>query len=72
MANTSNSMAARGLFRLLYYVLPNLTNFSQITAAAHGLTPASGSFALAALYMVVYVAILLCVATLIFGRRNFK
>jgi len=72
MANTSNSFAARGLFRALYYLMPNLTNFSQITSAAHGLTPASGSFALAVLYMLVYVAILLSAATLIFGRRNFK
>jgi len=27
---------ARGLFAGLYYLLPNLSRFSQITAAAHG------------------------------------
>jgi ABC-type transport system involved in multi-copper enzyme maturation permease subunit len=72
LANTSNSMAARGLFRGLYYLLPNLTNYSMITSAAHGVVPSSGSFALAAIYMIVYIAVLLAAATLIFGRRNFK
>lgn len=72
LATTSNGVAARLLFRALYYVLPNLTNFSLITPAAHGITPSSSSFALAALYMVVYVGVLLAAATLVFGRRNFK
>lgn len=72
LATTSNGLAARLLFRALYYVLPNLTNFSLITPAAHGMTPSSSSFALAALYMVVYVGVLLASATLVFSRRNFK
>lgn len=72
LATTSNGAAARLLFRALYYVLPNLTNFSLITPAAHGMTPSSSSFALAALYMVVYVGVLLASATLVFSRRNFK
>ncbi len=72
LANTSNSMLARGLFRVLYYLFPNLTNYSMITSAAHGVVPGSGSFALAAIYMIVYIAVLLAAATLIFGRRNFK
>ena len=72
LANTSNSFAARGLFRVLYYVFPNLTNYSLITSAAHGIVPSSSSFGLATIYMVVYVAVLLAAATLIFGCRNFK
>src|SRR5215813_9450208 len=72
LAKTSNSFAARGLFRVLYYVFPNLTNYSLITSAAHGIVPSSSSFGLATIYMVVYVAVLLAAATLIFGRRNFK
>ncbi|HSQ24738.1 MAG TPA: ABC transporter permease subunit [Pyrinomonadaceae bacterium] len=72
LATTSNVSAARLLFRALYYGLPNLTNFSLITPAAHGITPSSSSFALAALYMVVYVGVLLAAATLVFSRRNFK
>ena len=72
LATTSNSVAARTLFRVLYYLLPNLANYSLITPAAHGVGPSSTAFGLAAAYMVVYVAVLLAAATLIFSRRNFK
>lgn len=72
LATTSNSAAARMVFRALYYLLPNLNNFSVITPAAHGITPGPAAFALATAYMVVYVGVLLAAATLIFSRRNFK
>ena len=72
LAATGNRTAARLLFRTLYYLLPNLTNFSVITPAAHGATPSSSAFALATVYMLVYVGVLLAAATLIFSRRNFK
>ena len=64
--------AARWLFRGLYYLLPNLQNLSYITPAAHGQTPHLASAAAAILYALVYIAVLLAVATLIFRRRNFK
>jgi len=72
LATTANSAAARLLFRTLYYLLPNLANFSLITPAAHGVTPSASDFALATVYMFVYVGVLLAAATLIFSRRNFK
>lgn len=72
LATTGNSAAARMLFRALYYLLPNLANFSLITPAAHGVTPSASAFALATMYMFVYVGVLLAAATLIFSRRNFK
>lgn len=72
LANTGNNVVARTIFRILYYVLPNLANYSVITPAAHGTAPSPGIFALSALYMIVYVGVLLAAATLIFGRRNFK
>ena len=72
LATTGNSAAARLIFRTLYYLLPNLTNFSVITPAAHGVTPSSSAFALATAYMLVYVCVLLAAATLVFSRRNFK
>ena len=72
LAATSNGAAARLLFSTLYYLLPNLTNFSFITPAAHGITPNPSAFVLALAYMVVYVGVLLAAATLIFSRRNFK
>jgi ABC-type transport system involved in multi-copper enzyme maturation permease subunit len=64
--------SARALFGALYYLLPNLSNYSYITAAAHGETPTPAAFFGGLVYGVVYVAVLLAAATLIFSRRNFK
>jgi ABC-type transport system involved in multi-copper enzyme maturation permease subunit len=72
LANTNSSVFARWLFRSLYYLLPNLSNFSLITAAAHGLMPDTRSVLLGTLYAFAYVVVLLAAATLIFSRRNFK
>ena len=72
LGNSMGGAAARWLFRGLYYLLPNLQNLSHITPAAHGQTPHLASAAAAILYALVYIAILLSVATLIFRRRNFK
>ena len=72
LANASGSAPARWLFRGLYYLLPNLSNYSVITPTAHGLTPEPAAVLVSGIYAVVYVAVLLSVASLIFGRRNFK
>jgi len=72
LANTNSSAAARLLFRILYYLLPNLTTYSVITPAAHGIAPDAGSIGLAVAYAVVYSAVLLLAATMIFSGRNFK
>jgi ABC-type transport system involved in multi-copper enzyme maturation permease subunit len=66
------SSGAKLVFGALYYLLPNLANFSFITPAAHGQTPARAVILGGAGYAVVYVALLLALATLIFNRRNFK
>jgi len=72
LASSAGNVAARALFRALYYLLPNLTHYSVITPTAHGLAPDASAIGLAAAYTVVYSAVLLAAATLIFGRRNFK
>lgn len=72
LANSMGSTAARWLFRGLYYLLPNLTNLSFITPAAHGEMPTVAHTAMAILYAVVYIAVILAAATLVFSRRNFK
>lgn len=72
LANTAASTPGRWLFRGLYYVLPNFTNFSAITAAGHGVNAGAGEVAGAALYALLYVGVLLSAAALIFRRRNFK
>jgi hypothetical protein len=66
------SPGARWLFRSLYYLLPNLANLSFITPAAHGQMPTVAHAATALLYAVVYIAVILAAATLVFSRRNFK
>ena len=72
LAASSGTASARWLFRALYYLLPNLANFSLITPAAYGQRPTISMMVAAFAYAVVYITILLAVASLIFDRRNFK
>lgn len=71
-AASTGTVAARVFFGALYYLLPNLANYSYITPAAHGNTPSLPSFLVAVLYALCYIAALLAISTLIFNRRNFK
>jgi ABC-type transport system involved in multi-copper enzyme maturation permease subunit len=72
LSSTSNQVAGRLVFRALYYLLPNLTTYSVITPAAHGISPDMQSIILAFAYTIAYDVVLLLGATLIFSRRNFK
>src|SRR4026209_1186614 len=72
LAVSLGSSSARMLFTGLYYLLPNLANYSFITPAAHGRTPAAGFVLASALYALVYITVILAAATLVFSRRNFK
>jgi ABC-type transport system involved in multi-copper enzyme maturation permease subunit len=72
LGNSAASLPARWLFRGLYYLLPNLSNYSVITATAHGVPPDVRSAVASTVYAVVYVIVMLSAASLIFRRRNFK
>src|SRR5215217_958216 len=72
LAVSLGSTSARWLFTGLYYLLPNLANYSFITPAAHGRAPSAGFVFATALYALVYIAVILSIATLVFSRRNFK
>ena len=72
LAASMGSAGARWFFTGLYYLLPNLANYSFITPAAHGRTPETGFVLAVALYALVYITVILAAATLIFSRRNFK
>jgi ABC-type transport system involved in multi-copper enzyme maturation permease subunit len=63
---------ARIFFGALFYLLPNLSNYSYITEAGHGIVPEARVLLVALLYAAVYITILLAASTLIFNRRNFK
>jgi ABC-type transport system involved in multi-copper enzyme maturation permease subunit len=72
LAVSLGSTSARWLFTGLYYLLPNLANYSFITPAAHGRAPSAGFIFATAVYAVVYIVVILAAATLVFSRRNFK
>jgi ABC-type transport system involved in multi-copper enzyme maturation permease subunit len=72
LAAALGGTGARWLFTALYYLLPNLANYSFITPVAHGRTPSLGMVFATALYAAVYITVVLAAATLIFSRRNFK
>ena len=72
LAVSLGSTSARWLFTSLYYLLPNLANYSFITPAAHGRAPSAEFIFATALYAFVYIAVILATATLVFSRRNFK
>jgi len=72
LAVSLGSTSARWLFTGLYYLLPNLANYSFITPAAHGNAPSAAFVFSTALYALVYITVILAAATLIFSRRNFK
>jgi ABC-type transport system involved in multi-copper enzyme maturation permease subunit len=72
LGNSMTSSGGRWLFSVLYYLVPNLTNYSFITSAAHGHVPSASYVAAVILYALLYVVVILATATLIFSRRNFK
>jgi ABC-type transport system involved in multi-copper enzyme maturation permease subunit len=72
LAVSLGSSGARTLFTALYYLVPNLANYSFITPAAHGRAPSAGFLFATGLYALIYIAVILAVATLVFSRRNFK
>jgi ABC-type transport system involved in multi-copper enzyme maturation permease subunit len=71
-AASMGTVSARYLFGALFYLLPNLSNYSYITPAAHGQMPAPMLLLTSLAYALIYITILLSAATLIFNRRNFK
>ena len=71
-AASMGTTSARYLFGALFYLLPNLSNYSYITPAAHGQTPPPMMLLTSIAYALIYITVLLAAATLIFNRRNFK
>ncbi len=72
LAESIGSYTARLFFSALYFLLPNFSNHAFITPAGHGALPSLELVGHVTLYTMLYVAVLLCAATLIFKRRNFK
>ena len=72
LSSSMGSRSARWLFGTIYYLLPNLANYSFITPATHGQTPSVANVVASLLYAFIYIVVILAAATLIFNRRNFK
>jgi ABC-type transport system involved in multi-copper enzyme maturation permease subunit len=72
LSDSAASAPAHWVFRALYYLLPNFSNFSSITTTAHGVIPDARAVGGAMGYGLLYVAVLVSAAALIFRRRNFK
>ena len=72
LASSMGSASARWFFSGLYYLLPNLANYSFITPAAHGYLPEARHSIAIITYAVIYITVILSAATLIFRQRNFK
>ena len=71
-AASMGSAGGRYFFGALFYLLPNLSNYSFITPAAHGRAPELALLLASLAYAAVYITVLLAAATLIFNRRNCK
>jgi ABC-type transport system involved in multi-copper enzyme maturation permease subunit len=72
MAAISDSVVAQAVLKVIYYLVPHLSNFSFITEASHGKIVPAGMALSATVYAIVYIGILLSAAMLIFQKRNFK
>jgi len=71
-AGLFDAPAARAVLIGLYYALPNLSTFSLVTPAAHGIAPAPLYLATALVYAVAWDVALLAAAALLFARRDFR
>ncbi|HZS45816.1 MAG TPA: ABC transporter permease subunit [Blastocatellia bacterium] len=71
-AAASNSAVTKSVLYVLYYLLPNLSNFNFITVAAHGQVVPLKLVISSTIYAIIYCAVLLCAAIMIFERRDFK
>jgi len=71
-ASLTDSTLTRYILTILYYLLPNLSNFGFISEASHGRIAPLGMVLRVTIYAAVYIGILLSATTMIFQRRNFK
>jgi ABC-type transport system involved in multi-copper enzyme maturation permease subunit len=67
-----DSAPLRGALVGIYYLLPNLSTFSFITPAAHGIAPPAGHLAVALAYTLAWDGALLSLAALAFARRDLR
>ena len=72
LAEGIGSKSAILFFNAIYYLLPNLSNFSFITNSANGGVPTLKVIFGATAYAFFYDVVILTLTIVIFSRRNFK
>ncbi len=63
---------AKALLISLYWILPDLSVFDAKTRATYGIALPAADFALSVGYGLAWTAALLCIASVIFSRRDFR
>ena len=72
LGTTLHSSVMKTITAVLYYILPNLSDFDFITRTAHG-EKISGVLVVSnSLYALLYVTVLISASILIFEEREFK
>lgn len=72
IAAKTTSAPTRGLLTVIYWIAPDLSLFDAKARAAYGIAVPAGELVSAIGYGVLYTVALLCIASLIFARRDFK
>lgn len=72
LATGLGSRSAIAFFTVIYWILPNLSNFSFIANAANGQTVPGTMLGSAIAYALAYDIALMAITVIIFSRRNFK
>jgi Cu-processing system permease protein len=71
LSQTIKTESVKGIVKGLYLIFPDLSRLDLKNQAVYGLLPDSGTMALNAGYGVLYIVLLLAIASLIFSRREF-
>ncbi len=72
LATALGSQITTIVFNVVYYLLPNLSNFSFIANTANGQIAPPAMLAAAFAYALLFDAIFIAITVIIFSRRNFK
>ena len=72
LSSGTMSAAAAAIMRWLSYILPNFDNFDVMAAATHGRSIPAALIFQNTIYAVVYCAIVLAAAAVVFSRRDLK
>jgi len=72
LGEATQSGVVKKVTAVLYYLLPNLSDFDFITRTAHGERISGALFLTDSLYALLYVTVLISASILIFEEREFK